>query len=216
MNLLKNTVNKMKFTRYDKPKEVDDIQELELPSIYIGTSIDNHSALIRCPSYCDSKTKYNLKKLHTEKRPISDVFVTALQSSNQRVWLLDSYLHKASENNPLIKLESLLNFLEYGDRNIRLYLKSDKNVTNIKELIDEYNRQYLKKDKTNSSLIEYKFFNLDFIHDRFAIVDNILWHFGSDIGASNASLNTTSYGWNANKNGVISFFEELWDKGKNK
>ena len=47
MNLLKNTVNKMKFTRYDKPKEVDDIKELELPSIYIGTSIDNHRALIR-------------------------------------------------------------------------------------------------------------------------------------------------------------------------
>lgn len=206
----------MKFTKYDKPKEVDDIQGLELPSIYFGTSIENNSALIKCPSYWESIDRHRFKKIYPETCLISEVFVTALQSSNQRVWLLDSYLHKAIKNDSPIKLELLLDYLKHGDRNIRLYLKSDTNKTSIKELVDKYNQQYLEKKKTRSSLIEYRFFDLDFIHDRFAIVDNILWHFGSDIGSSNTSLNATSYGWNADKLGVIIFFEELWDKGKNR
>jgi hypothetical protein len=48
------------------------------------------------------------------------------------------------------------------------------------------------------------------LHDRFAIVDSELWHFGATVGGAHPSVNAFSRGWDANKTGAIAFFEELW------
>ncbi|QTA85897.1 hypothetical protein [Desulfonema magnum] len=48
------------------------------------------------------------------------------------------------------------------------------------------------------------------IHDRFAIVDNVLWHFGSDVGGRDAALNAVSLGWNAGDTNAGDFFTKLW------
>lgn len=50
------------------------------------------------------------------------------------------------------------------------------------------------------------------IHDRFAIADNVLWHFGSDVGGRDAALNAVSFGWNADTTHAKSFFLELWNR----
>ncbi len=50
------------------------------------------------------------------------------------------------------------------------------------------------------------------IHDRFAIIDNLLWHFGSDVGGRDTALNAVSLGWDANTTNAGSFFLELWNK----
>lgn len=47
-------------------------------------------------------------------------------------------------------------------------------------------------------------------HDRFAIVDNELWHFGATVGGSHPSINAFSRGWNAAETGAIRYFTELW------
>lgn len=47
-------------------------------------------------------------------------------------------------------------------------------------------------------------------HDRFAIVDYELWHFGHTVGGSQRSVNAFSRGWPANDTGAITYFEELW------
>lgn len=50
------------------------------------------------------------------------------------------------------------------------------------------------------------------IHDRFAIIDDVLWHFGSDVGGRDAALNAVSFGWDADVTRAKSFFSELWSK----
>ncbi len=48
------------------------------------------------------------------------------------------------------------------------------------------------------------------IHDRFAIVDSELWHFGADVGGAHPGLTMTSGPWSAGDSWARSFFEELW------
>ncbi|MDX7952433.1 hypothetical protein P7D22_14780 [Lichenihabitans sp. Uapishka_5] len=50
-----------------------------------------------------------------------------------------------------------------------------------------------------------------YIHDRFAIVDEELWHFGATVGGAHPGLNAASRGWNAHDTRAIAFFDELWD-----
>jgi hypothetical protein len=47
-------------------------------------------------------------------------------------------------------------------------------------------------------------------HDRFAIVDHELWHFGATVGGSHRSLNAFSRGWDAAAHGAVEFFGEIW------
>jgi hypothetical protein len=49
-----------------------------------------------------------------------------------------------------------------------------------------------------------------FAHDRFAIVDEELWHFGSTVGAGQARLTAASRGWSAIDTGAADFYRELW------
>jgi hypothetical protein len=50
------------------------------------------------------------------------------------------------------------------------------------------------------------------IHDRFAVIDDELWHFGSTVGGAHRSINAYSRGWNATTTGAIEFFNELWKR----
>ena len=49
-----------------------------------------------------------------------------------------------------------------------------------------------------------------FPHDRFAIVDGALWHFGSTVGGGHSGLTAASGPWSATKTRAKEFFEECW------
>ena len=49
-----------------------------------------------------------------------------------------------------------------------------------------------------------------FLHDRFAIVDGALWHFGATVGGGYAGLTAASGPWPAAKSRAIIFFDECW------
>lgn len=52
----------------------------------------------------------------------------------------------------------------------------------------------------------------NYIHDRFAIIDNELWHFGGTVGGFNSKLSAASRGWDAKKLNAIKFFNEVWQE----
>lgn len=54
--------------------------------------------------------------------------------------------------------------------------------------------------------------HFDRIHDRFAIVDDELWHFGGTVGGFNSKFSAASRGWDAEKLGAVSFFDEVWQR----
>lgn len=51
-----------------------------------------------------------------------------------------------------------------------------------------------------------------FLHDRFAIVDGALWHFGSTVGGGSRGLTAASGPWPASDTRAIDFFDECWSR----
>ena len=49
-----------------------------------------------------------------------------------------------------------------------------------------------------------------FLHDRFAVVDSALWHFGATVGGGHPGLNAVSGPWSAEETRAVEFFEECW------
>lgn len=52
----------------------------------------------------------------------------------------------------------------------------------------------------------------NYIHDRFAIIDDELWHFGGTVGGFNSKLSVASRGWDATQLNAIEFFNEVWQE----
>ena len=49
-----------------------------------------------------------------------------------------------------------------------------------------------------------------FLHDRFAIVDNALWHFGSTVGGGHPGLTAASGPWPEYDSRGYRFFDDCW------
>ena len=49
-----------------------------------------------------------------------------------------------------------------------------------------------------------------FLHDRFAIIDGALWHFGATVGGGHSDLTAVSGPWSATATRAVPFFEECW------
>lgn len=49
-----------------------------------------------------------------------------------------------------------------------------------------------------------------FLHDRFAITDGALWHFGATVGGGHSGLTAVSGPWPATETRAVLFFEECW------
>ena len=207
-----------------KPKDISISHPSEedetLKTIVFGSSRESYypntkqaTDLLSCPNLRDIKDRYR----EGEKNAlVLDSFTRTLRNASDKIWILDTYLHKNFSKNDVF--ESILKsiFINKAIIDVRFYLKSKTNEEDIKEIVKFYN-DLIREDRSNSraTTIALKFYdNLNYVHDRFAIVDDYLWHFGSDVGASLPSLHATSYGWNAEKLEITDFFEELWQEGR--
>lgn len=199
------------------------------PKIFFGLSLSSYSAnslkdieeLIECPSYFEAINKYSTFHNDEKISTISKIFYQAVENATQRIWILDSYLANTKEKNGNMKIEKLLEPLLYNSEKLdtRLYFRDDINKEakeRLQQIINHINDNIREiAISSTATIVQYKFFkDIKFIHDRFAIVDNQLWHFGSDVGCTQPSFHATSYGWNAESLKVSNFFEELWEYGK--
>ena len=77
--------------------------------------------------------------------------------------------------------------------------------------------RYLNLDQPTPRGFEVRWnANLDkhtfpFLHDRFAIVDGELWHFGSTVGGGHPGVTAASGPWSTSATRAAEFFEECWN-----
>lgn len=79
-------------------------------------------------------------------------------------------------------------------------------------------REYLgAKVKPRAPVVEWKTSleskRIFEVHDRFALIDDELWHFGATVGGAHRSINAYSRGWDAGETRAMEFFEEAWNYG---
>ncbi|WP_208596192.1 hypothetical protein [Vreelandella aquamarina] len=142
----------------------------------------------------------------------------------ERVWVVDEYFLMPDQGKPDDRILMILDWLHPGlvASDIRILTKAHDEIN--EEMLQlfqlrerEINQLQARRPKQCSIQVNTRLkVGFDFIHDRFAILDDELWHFGATVGGFHASVNAASRGWCAIDSGAIEFFEMAWDKCKGK
>lgn len=152
-------------------------------------------------------------------------FGNAVADAQERVWIVDDYLLIPDSGSPAERIEQILTWLPLwlAASDIRFLTRRtlgvDESVLKkFQQRAQEINNYPARRGKLCSIEIKRHLSdrNCDFIHDRFAIVDDELWHFGATVGGFHAKVSAASRGWRAADHGAIAFFEEIWNAGERK
>lgn len=151
-------------------------------------------------------------------------FGKAVSDAQERVWIVDEYLLMPDDGKPTKRIEQILTWLplSFAASDVRLLTKQHQEVDEdelkkFKQRAQAINNKSVRREK--ECRIELRMHltrDCDFIHDRFAIIDDELWHFGGTVGGFHSRVSAASRGWRAADHGAISFFEEIWSAGEQK
>lgn len=159
------------------------------------------------------------RKYSSDPIPLHE-FGKAVANAQERVWIVDEYLlmPDKGKGSPADRIDKILTWLPVWlvASDIRLLTKRHQEVSEVdlkklRQRAQEISNHVVRREK--ECRIEIKTHltqKCDFIHDRFAIVDDELWHFGGTAGGFHASVSAASRGWRATDHGAVDFFEEVW------
>lgn len=146
-------------------------------------------------------------------------FVKAAQEALDRILILDEYLFKPPEGTFQIRVKQVLSWFPNSlvAKNVRVLTASigdSDTETDIIKRFEERATQINRAGPYNSGhVIEVQFTlkkNFPYIHDRFAIIDDELWHFGATVGGLHEHVNAATRGWAADDHNALAFFETAW------
>jgi hypothetical protein len=154
-------------------------------------------------------------------------FGQAVSEALDRVWIMDEYLliPDNGKGNPSSRIEQILSWMPIYlcANDIRLLTKHHTEVHEgilapFDARVQEINKRSPRR--AGQCRIELKYHltqpACNFVHDRFAIIDDDLWHFGGTVGGFHASVSAASRGWRASEHGAVEFFELIWNAGVKK
>jgi hypothetical protein len=191
-------------------------QPLHEKVIYWGSSSTSNGRSF--PSEVDIYTR----GASAEPMPLS-VFVNAVQNAAERVWIVDEYFF-TSGSDRIETSKHVSDICTWFHKNlmatdIRILTGLHKEVTAdylslVRMLADDINRSQPKRQTVCTIAIKTNLTSGDFnyIHDRFAVVDNELWHFGGTVGGYQKKVSAVSRGWCAWETGAIDFFKLAWGR----
>jgi len=164
----------------------------------------------------------NARKHSPNPQPMR-AFQQAVREAQDRVWVVDDYfLVPDKDRSSARRVETILDWLhdDLVASDIRILTKKHDQITEktlqlFQEREDSINSNQVRRTKKCSiqvsTHLRKKF---DYVHDRFAIVDDELWHFGATVGGFHTSINAASRGWCAAESSAIEFFEMVWSRCK--
>jgi hypothetical protein len=154
-------------------------------------------------------------------------FGKAVADAQERVWIVDEYLLMPHEGkgSPTTRVDKILTWLPLwlAASDIRLLTKrhqevGDDDLKKFQQRARAISNHVVRREKECCIEIRTHLTQAccNYIHDRFAIVDDELWHFGGTAGGFHAAVSASSRGWRASDHGAIDFFEEIWNAGERK
>ena len=136
-------------------------------------------------------------------------FAQAVAAAHRRLLIMDRHFDETGVNS----LQRAFEGSQASD--VRLLTGSVDDLETKR--IDLENRINLYRNDQQVNVRWHKTLNskiYPFLHDRFAVVDNALWHFGATVGGGHPGLNAASGPWPAEETRSVDFFEECWKESK--
>lgn len=148
------------------------------------------------------------------------VFKRHVQAAANRVFVADRYLlcgGEAAEREVLSWFPP-----SFEGRDVRIafggYADIERRKSFVQRLRDAQNRINAIRVQIGAPPVELKLKEtLDsnrfpYLHDRFAVVDGELWHFGATVGGTHPGVTAASRGWDATATSADVFFNLLWNE----
>lgn len=151
----------------------------------------------------------------------SDEFMTTVRRARDRVWLIDGFLLKLDDRarGSFFSVFSTV-LSQTPAQNIRLITSNkaghEDQIEQLRTLQDERRAPPRNEGFTiDIRLLREGKGKVRLPHDRFAIVDDELWHWGANVGGTHHEVNAYSRGWSACATGAAAYFRRLWtDNGE--
>lgn len=181
--------------------------QLLWPSIKYGKGIENQDAPFFpdtqdvCGRHVASKSNMILKLI---------AFESAVVQAEMHILVLDPHFDKIGAK----VLGPALEFSQAGD--VRLLTGGGDVSQEEREGLRKMFTDYRNLNGVDGRQVAIRWSatldksSFPFLHDRFAIVDGALWHFGSTVGGGHPGLTAASGPWSATKTRAKEFFEECW------
>jgi hypothetical protein len=148
-------------------------------------------------------------------------FVNAARMAQDRILVLDDFLFKEEKGKSgRSRYDQILLWLPDG-----LIANEIKFLTNahgdraeqavIRKLFNDRVQAINQRAPRRAGVaqIEIRFSlgqKFPYVHDRFAIIDNELWHFGATVGGLHSLVNAATRGWDADAHDAMRFFDDAW------
>jgi hypothetical protein len=149
-------------------------------------------------------------------------FGQAVSDAQERIWIVDEYLLMPDSGTPARRIEQILTWLPLwlSASDIRFLTKhhnevDEDSLRKFQRRAQEINNHAARRER--ECRIEIRMHltrDCDFVHDRFAVIDDELWHFGATVGGFHSKVSAASRGWRAIDHDAIRFFEDLWSAGE--
>lgn len=138
-------------------------------------------------------------------------------STAQQVWIIDRHLFSEDGKNPdhSRRIKKVVDWFFTEDiQTVKILTGYHASQKEIEEAFEEL-RQTVTEDRAKlgtpmTIALSFALKDIDWIHDRFAIIDNELWHFGATVGGFHRDVNAASRGWNAEAHDAVQFFDLVW------
>jgi hypothetical protein len=182
----------------------------------IGYADDGGSDLVRFPGLEAIKAR-----LGAHLPESLSAFRDAARAAQDRILILDDFLFKPKKGQALqSRYDQILRWFPVGlianDVRILVNAHGDKTERDLitrkfAERAAEINDRSPNRDGNVAILINFSLgTDFPYVHDRYAIVDDELWHFGATVGGLHEALNAASRGWDSTQHDALRFFEEAW------
>lgn len=180
--------------------------QLLWPSIRYGQGVESHDA-----PYFPSRENVWGRYTAVDVKVLKLVaFEAAMMEAELRILVLDPYFEEVDAD----VLGSALSLTMASD--IRLLTGQSTIAKERREQLQRWLTQYRDSNRVDARQVEVRWsatldrHRFPFLHDRFAIVDGGLWHFGSTVGGGHRGLTAASGPWSAAGARATEFFDECW------
>ncbi|WP_426780416.1 hypothetical protein [Pseudomonas aeruginosa] len=138
-------------------------------------------------------------------------------STAQQVWIIDKHLFSADGQKPddSRRINKIVDWF-YTDhiQTVKILTGYHGSQKEIEKAFEDL-KQVVTEGRANLAppitiALSFALRDADCIHDRFAIIDNELWHFGATVGGFHRDVNAVSRGWNADTHNAVQFFDTVW------
>lgn len=164
--------------------------------------------------YTDDASHFPTERdVHERRRNCSEgntvglvAFADAIVRAHRRLLVLDPHFDKVGVHT----LKEPLNHSQAVEVRFLTGQTADDTAPWRKDLEQQLNEGRIDRREVEVQWRKLKRRSFPFLHDRFAVVDDALWHFGATVGGGHEGVNAASGPWSAAEARAVDFFDECW------